>query len=157
PLYPTPNRKIFTRADCEKMVATGTLVGRYELIDGEIISKMGQKTPHAFVVMTVMNWLSGLFGSLRVRCQGPIEVAFEDREINEPEPDFAVLREPASAYLEKHPGPGDILLIIEASDTSLRFDLEVKSSLYARAGIPEYWVLDIGGRRLISHRAPETG
>ncbi len=112
PLGPTPNRKIFTRAECETMVETGMLAGRYELIDGEIISKMGQKPPHATVVVMLV---------------------------------------------EGHPGPGNVLLGVEISDSSLRFDLQKKASHYARTGVPEYWVIAIIGRRLICHRKPATG
>jgi Uma2 family endonuclease len=156
-LGPTPNRRKFTRAECEFLVDNELLTGRYELIDGEIISKMGQKRRHALAVALVTEWLIRLFGSLRVQGQTPIDVAEDDREVNEPEPDIAVLCSPATSYTATHPGPGEILLIVEVSDTSLRFDLLKKSALYARAAVPEYWVLNIADRRLIVHRSPEAG
>ena len=157
PMGETPNRKMWTRAECEFLVKEGMLKGRYELVDGEIISKMGQKRKHALTVALVTNWLMQVFGGLRVQCQLPIDVTEEDSETNEPEPDVIVLNQPTTDYVEAHPGPGAIALAVEIADTSLGFDLQKKASLYARTGIPEYWVLDVTGRRLFSHRNPETG
>jgi Uma2 family endonuclease len=77
-----------------------------------------------------------------------------DSTYSEPEPALAVTREATSAYVDRHPGPSDILLIVEVSDTSIRTDLLVKARLYARAGIPEYWALDLPNRRLHVHREP---
>ncbi len=57
--------------------------------------------------------------------------------------------------MSANPQPGDIRLLVEISDTSLKYDLSVKAALYARAGIFEYWVVDVNGRRLIAHRDPE--
>ena len=57
----------------------------------------------------------------------------------------------------RHPLPGDILLLIEVADTTLPLDLGEKATLYAEAGIPEYWVVDIEGRRLLAHRQPAGG
>lgn len=154
---PTPNRKVWTRSECEELVESGMLKGRYELVDGEIISKMGQKRNHALAVALVTSWLMKVFSGLRVQCQLPIDVTEEDKETNEPEPDVIVLNRPTTEYLDSHPGPGAVTLAVEIADTSLGFDLQKKASLYARSGIPEYWVLDVTGRRLFSHRKPETG
>lgn len=153
---PAPNRKRFTRAECEFLVDNNLLVGRYELIDGEIISKMGQKPPHAIAVTLITDWAVRLFGGRMVRCQLPIDVAGPDRDTNEPEPDVVALVKPATEFMDGHPGPGDICLIVEVADTSLRFDLQTKAALYARTGVPEYWVVDIIGRRIIIHRKPES-
>jgi Uma2 family endonuclease len=60
-------------------------------------------------------------------------------------------------FRSANPGPKDLHLVVEVSDTSLNFDLTTKAVLYARAGIPEYWVLDVSGRRLIVHRHPQSG
>jgi Uma2 family endonuclease len=56
-----------------------------------------------------------------------------------------------------NPHPSDISLLVEISDTTLTYDLTIKASLYARAGIVEYWVLDVAGRRLLCHRTPVSG
>jgi Uma2 family endonuclease len=59
--------------------------------------------------------------------------------------------------LRRNARPEDILLAVEVADTTLGFDLTTKAALYARAGIPEYWVLDVNGRRMIVHRDPQDG
>src|SRR5262247_2117502 len=91
---PAPNRKRWTRRECEFLVQNELLIGRYELIDGEVISKMGQKPPHAYVIMRLTTWLVAVFGGDFVRIQLPIDVAEVDNETNEPEPDAAVLSRP---------------------------------------------------------------
>src|SRR2546421_649943 len=151
---PAPNRIRWTRAQCEAIREAGVLTGRYELIDGEIISKMGQKPPHSVAVTLVLERLVALFGALYVRIQTTIDVAAADPIHNEPEPDAAVTAQPATAYFNRHPGPEDLVLLVEVSDTTLRFDRTTKAALYARAGIPEYWVLDLLGRALYVHRGP---
>lgn len=62
---------------------------------------------------------------------------------SEPQPDAAVVKEREDGYRKAHPLPEDVLLIIEVADTSVEFDMQVKAHLYARAGIPEYWVVDV--------------
>lgn len=160
-------RKRWTRNECEFLVQNELLVGRYELIDGEIPLKsdyrerkgeaqptMSQKRRHAIAIVLLIQWLISVFGGDRVQCQLPIDVASEDNDTNEPEPDAAVFVQPITTYVERHPGPVDLLLVVEVSDTTLRFDLRTKALPYARAGIVEYWVLDVTGRRLYVHRQP---
>jgi Uma2 family endonuclease len=84
-------------------------------------------------------------------------VALEDRERSEPEPDCAVPAEPGRVYFERHPRGDELLLLVEVSDTTSRFDRTVKSALYARASVPEYWVLDVSSRALYVHRHPAGG
>ncbi len=87
-------------------------------------------------------------------------MAPEDNARNQPEPDiFVVKRQYAdsSRFWSATPQPADIDLVVEISDTSLQFDLTTKASLYARAQIAEYWVLDVIGRRLLVHRNPQEG
>jgi Uma2 family endonuclease len=68
-----------------------------------------------------------------------------------------VLKREYSNFKSGNPQPHDLALVIEISDSSLAFDLTTKARLYARAGIEEYWVLDVAGRRLIAHRSPVSG
>jgi Uma2 family endonuclease len=150
----TPGRKRWTRKECEFLVESELLEGRYELIDGEVISKMGQKRPHSIALLALRDWLILLFGAVFVQDQIPMDVSDADPEYNEPEPDVAVTREPAADY-QNQPGPGDLVLVAEVSDMSLRFDCTKKALLYSRAGIHEYWVTDIVGRRILAHRSPE--
>ncbi|HLK60502.1 MAG TPA: Uma2 family endonuclease [Chthonomonadaceae bacterium] len=149
-----PNRKRWTRKECELLAQEGRLTGRYELIDGEILSKMGQKPLHRITLKLIAHWLSLLFGDLYVQTEDPILVPGEDGETNEPEPDIAVTLAPTTAYSDRHPRPDDLLLVVEVSDTTLRFDLSTKALLYARSGVREYWVMDVTDRRLYIHRTP---
>lgn len=154
---PAPHRRQITRRDCQCLVDNEALVGRYELIDGETNLKSGQKTPHAYVITRLTSWTVTTFGALFARIQMPIDVAEDENETNEPEPDTAVIRKSAEEYMSGNPPASDVLLAIEVADTSLRFDLITKAALYARARIPEYWVLDLNGRRIVAHRKPNAG
>ena len=151
---PAPNRKRWTRKECEFLRENGLLTGRYELIEGEIVSKLGQKPPHAFVIIRLTGWLVRVFGGDYVRIQLPVNVADQENETNEPEPDAAALGRPAVEFLQSAPDPADLLLVIEVSDTTARFDLTTRALLYSRAGIREYWVIDLPGRQLIAHHGP---
>lgn len=132
------------------------LTERYELLDGEIILKVGQNQPHAMTVSRVVFYLMGVFGPERVQTQTDIEVAVEDQATNRPQPDVAVLSQPDYEYTDTPQGT-DLVLVVEVSHTTLRDDLRTKAPLYARAGIPEYWVMDVSGRRLLAHQEPVDG
>ena len=150
-------RKRWTRAECELISMMGLWDGEHlELIDGELINKKGKSSPHVTATMLLHEWLAGVSGFMHVQHQASIDVAPADNPTNEPEPDLVVLREPVSRF-KANPRPEDILLAVEVADTTLAFDLTQKAALYARAGIPEYWVLDVTGRRLIVHREPADG
>jgi Uma2 family endonuclease len=152
-LPPTESgRKRWTRNDCEVLERIGFLQERYELLNGEIILKMGQNAPHAIAVVYVVAWLLSLFGRQRVRSQATMEVRREEQTANRPEPDALVLREP----LRRTPTGQDVLLVVEIADTSLADDLGFKVELYARAGVEEYWVLNLNQRRLTLFRYPNT-
>jgi Uma2 family endonuclease len=128
-----------------------------ELIEGELISKMGKKRPHVDTLTLLAEWLTRVFGGRFVNLEAPIDVAPQDNPTNEPQPDAIVLRRSYSGFRSTTPRPEDLDLIVEVADTSLVFDLATKAALYARAGIQEYWVLDIQGRRLMVHREPVAG
>jgi len=154
PYEPVPNRIRWTRKQCDTMRDDGILTGRYELVDGEILSKMGQKPAHAYVIQALLVWLAGLFGADYTRIQATIDLSDTSPDYDEPEPDAAVTAQPYTFFTNRHPRPEDLPLLIEVSDTTLRFDLNAKANLYALAGIREYWTVDITGRRLIVHRQP---
>ena len=151
---PFPHRRRWTRDECRRLVEMGFLTGRYELIDGEVLSLMGQNPPHRMTLMLIAGWLVSLFGFYSVQMQGPIAITGDEGETNEPEPDIAVTSRPTTACRARHPEPQELLLVVEVSDTTLGFDLNTKARLYARNGILEYWVMDINGRRLHRHRSP---
>jgi Uma2 family endonuclease len=147
----------YTREEVNRMEESGALVGRYELLEGHLIDKMGQNPPHARSLNRMYGWLLRVFGNVRLRNQQPIEVATGDRRRNDPQPDIAVVAEDKTEYDERHPRGDELTLIVEVADSSSRFDLSVKVGLYARAGVPEYWVMDISRRVLVTHREPEQG
>ncbi len=151
---PPPSTIKWTRHQCRAIQESGVLTGRYELIEGEIISKMGQKRPHAYVITRITAWLIALFGEDFVQFQLPILLLGEDNEMSEPEPDGAVLRQPAAAYRDETPYASEVLLVVEVSDSTLRFDQNTKAALYSRSGIPEYWVIDITKRQVFVYREP---
>lgn len=155
---PSPHRKRWTRAEYDFLVRSELLASeRYELIEGELLSTMGQGRMHVITVTLLTAWLGVLFGALRIQSQMPIDVSTEDIPNNVPEPDAAVLLLPVTEYRDRNPGPADILLVAEVSEATLNFDLRTKAALSARAGISEYWVFDLPGRRLLMHREPREG
>ncbi len=155
-LEPFVGRKRWTRDDCSMLERLGMLPNRYELIDGEVIEKVGQNLPHGTCVIKAILWLAGIFGGDFVRTQVTVEIAETDQATNRPEPDVFVLVKPAQEYTRTPPA-SELRLIIEVSDTTLRDDLQVKAPLYARANVPEYWVLDVSSRQLFVHRNPMNG
>jgi Uma2 family endonuclease len=134
----------------------GFLPERFELINGEIISKMSEGWQHATVCTYIRILLTLWFGGLRVREAHPIAMPqtqdpYQGRILI---PDLAVTAREASQY-RRHPGPEDLLLAVEIAFSSQVRDLEDKAALYAAAGIVEYWVVDVAGRRLFVHREPD--
>lgn len=128
---------------------------RVELLDGRIIEMVPIGQGHVASV-------NGLTQALVLACvnkaivsvQNPIRL---DR-LNEPQPDFAVLRLRPDFYATgDRPGPADVLLLVEVVDSSLRYDRTVKLPLYARAGIVEVWIVDLKRRVLHAHRRPTDG
>lgn len=151
-------RKQVTRDEFLQLLDSDVFEGRrYELIEGELIDKMGQKPPHASTIRRVLRLLVQILGIDRVLVQAPVEVAIADRKRNFPEPDLAFVREAKPDYEERHPNGDELLLAVEVADRSLRMDAKTKLDLYARAGVPEYWIIDLPSRRLIIHRTPVEG
>jgi Uma2 family endonuclease len=137
-----PRRHRITVDEYHRMAEVGLLApdARVELIDGEIIEMPPIGNPHAGTVDLLNRLIGRALGDLAiVRCQGPVQLG----NYSEPQPDFALLSPRDDFYMHRRPTPEDTLLAIEVSDTSLRFDLHTKMSLYARHRIPEFWVLDV--------------
>jgi Uma2 family endonuclease len=157
PIPSIPPRKRWTRTECAQLTSAGVLdYDHLELIEGELIDKMEKRRPHVVGVAKIAGWLQRAFGQDRVNSEAAIDVAPADNPINEPEPDVIVFRRAGGAYSYSIPQPDDVALVVEVSDSTLRFDLTVKAALYARAGITDYWVLDVNGRRMIVHRDPSA-
>lgn len=147
---------MWTREDCQRLAGMGLLPARWELVQGEIVSKMGTNLPHSMAAQRILAWLMAVFPSSWILPTCSIDVASEDNPTSEPEPDIVLLHRPAGE-LGRNPVPADIALLVEVSDSTLGHDLGPKASLYARAGIADYWVVDIQGGRVYQHRAPEAG
>jgi Uma2 family endonuclease len=126
---------------------------RVELIEGEIIDMPPMGSEHGGTVRELGRLLERSVGdSVLVSAQLPVHLS----DISEPVPDFALVRFRDDYYRKRHPGPEDTFLVIEVSYSSLRFDTQVKAQLYARHGIPEYWVVDLEGRRVRFFRSPRS-
>lgn len=118
---------------------------RMELIEGEIVLMMPPGPMHSSSNSRANRLMTQKAGDdLLVRCQEPIRI----NSHNEPQPDIAVVKPRKDAYALSHPDPDAVLLVIEVSDSSLEFDLNVKRLTYAKAEIAEYWVLDVNAREL---------
>jgi len=153
-----PHRKRWTREQCSLLESSGLFEReRLELVDGDLVSKMGKNRPHVNAVMLILVWLQKTFGEAFVDTESPIDVNSTDNAHSEPEPDLIVRDQERSRFISGNPQPQDIRLLVEVSDSTLDYDLTVKASLYARAEISEYWVLDVAGRRLVVHRGAVNG
>ena len=154
---PAPGRKLWTRAECAALEAAGLLdYSRHELVEGALIDRMGMNRPHGCGVQCLYAWLIGIFGWDFVNSEMPIGGAAADSAMSEPVPDVMVLKRSTWEF-PSNPQPADLHLVVEVSDSTLTFDRTTKAALYARAGILEYWVLDINGRCLIVHRELSAG
>ncbi len=127
---------------------------RVELIDGEIITMSPIGPEHGASVDTGNYFLVSLIRNRAiVRVQGNVRLD----DYNEPQPDFALLKWRDDFYRHQLPGPDDVLLIIEVSDSSLSYDRNRKLALYARFGIPEVWIANIPARAVETYRNPVDG
>ncbi len=135
------------------MAETGILTpeARVELVDGEMIDMVPISSVHAACVDRFVHFFSGRLGKAAIlRVQNPLRL----NEFTELQPDLALLKPRDDFYAGRHPGPGDVLLVVEVAASSLSYDRGVKLPLYAAAGIPELWLVDLDGRRLSVHREP---
>lgn len=143
----------WTLEDYHRMVAAGILTGRHvELINGEIVEMAPEGEPHAYSSDEAGEYLIYLLGTrAKVRQAKPITLLQSN---SEPEPDIAVVRRLGRDYREHHPYPENIYWLIEYANSSLNKDLEVKTKVYAAAGIPEYWIINLKQMQLIVFRSP---
>jgi Uma2 family endonuclease len=153
--FAAPSRHVVSVDAFHRMGETGILgpADRVELIDGEIIDMSPIGVLHAAIVARLASYFSQQLGARAiVWCQNPLRLD----DISEPEPDIVILRPRADFYTTAHPGPADVLLVIEVADSSLAYDLGTKVPLYARHGIPEVWVIDAATRQTSVFRRPTT-
>ena len=140
------SRETYARAVEAGIFGAGDLI---ELIEGELLTMTPQGSRHAAVATRVAARLGQAFGSgCHVRTQMPLAAGAD----SEPEPDVAIVDGSDFDYLEAHPATA--LLVVEVADDSLGRDRSVKQRLYARCGIPEYWIVALPVARLEVYRDP---
>jgi Uma2 family endonuclease len=147
------SRRRFTVDDYHRMVDAGILCenDRVELIDGEVVAMTPVGPRHnACVDRANKAFLIAVGDTAIIRTQGSVRL----NDFTEPEPDIVLLRPRADFYGSAHPGPPDILLIVEIAESSLSYDVSVKARLYAETGVSEYWLADLGNGVLRCYADP---
>jgi Uma2 family endonuclease len=153
---PLLNRWRFTVDDYHRMAKAGILRedARVELIDGEVVRMAPIGDRHVFCVDNLNEaFRPSATDRYRLSVQNPVRLSRH----NEPQPDLMLLRLPADRYAASLPGPDDVLLVVEVSDTTLAYDRRTKLPLYAAAGIPDAWLVNIPRRTIEVHREPREG
>lgn len=136
-----------------RMIETGILGEdeHVQLVDGLLVAMSPQGRPHAFVIQELNRLLvRALPDEYKVLTQLPLTLGDD----NEPEPDLAVVHARDAASRTEHPTAA--LLVVEVSGESLRFDRRSKAALYARAGVPEYWIVNLAESTIEVRRRPEA-
>jgi Uma2 family endonuclease len=150
---PEISRYYFSVAEFERMGEAGVFTkdARLELIEGEIIEMSPIGSRHAACVSFLNRFLNRTVGdSALVSVQNPIRL----NDFSEPEPDLALLRLRDDFYRDAHPTPADVLLIIEVADTTLAYDRQVKTPLYAKAGVAEIWIINLTEEQIEVYAEP---
>lgn len=145
----------WTLNDYHRMIEAGILNDRQvELLRGDIVEMVPEGEPHAYGSTAARKYLEQLLGErVEVRDGKPVTLA----DNSEPEPDLAIVEPLGREYRSHHPYPENIFWLIEYADASLSRDLELKSKIYAEAGIREYWVVNLKKLQLVVFRDPEDG
>jgi Uma2 family endonuclease len=142
----------FTVAEYHKLIEIGVLTenDRLELLDGYLVEKMPHNPVHDGTLQKVNRRLLALLpAGWEARVQMAITLS-----TSEPEPDVAVVRESPDGYTTRHPGPSDFGIVIEVSNTTLDSDRDDKIPLYARDGIPVYWIVNLIDRQVEVYEQP---
>lgn len=150
--HPVPRHRLTVR-EYHRLGDAGILGedNRVELFEGQLVDMSPIGPRHALAVDALNEHLvRAVAGRAAVRVQNPIELDGG----SESQPDIALVRRPWGGYPTAHPGPVDVLLLIEVADTSLEIDRGAKLELYARAAIPEFWLVDLTADRVLVHRDP---
>lgn len=151
PVSPLPVR-LFSVAEYHKLIEMGVLGESepVELLEGWIVNKMSRNNPHdASLSLTDAAIRSVLPAIWFVRVQMAVTLS-----TSEPEPDLAVVLGPGKRYTSQKPLPADIALLVESADTSLRHDRTTKARIYAREGIPVYWILNVVDKQIEVYTDP---
>ncbi len=148
-------KRLFTVSEYYQMAQAGIFSedDHVELLEGEIIQMSPIGSRHAACVDRLARLFFERVGrQVIVRVQNPVRLS----DYSEPQPDLALLKPRADFYSSEHPKPQDVLLVIEVCETSAEFDRSVKLPLYAQAGIPEVWLVDLSHERIEVHRKPSA-
>lgn len=139
------------RSEYYRMGELGFFNGqRVELVEGEVIVMSPMGAGHAAAITKAIRTLFQVFGEgFTIRVQLPLAIEPE----SEPEPDIAVVKGSPDDYIDEHPSTA--VLIVEIADTSLAYDRTEKAKVYARAGIPEYWIVNLLDRQVEVYRKPQ--
>ncbi len=143
----------FTVEEYHRMGEVGILGqdDRVELLGGELVEMTPIGSRHLACVVALNHLLveaSG--GRYFVSVQNPVRLGERD----EPQPDLSLLKARPDPEAEAPPGPEEVVLVVEVSDTTLSYDINVKLPLYAQSGVPEAWIVDLAGRRVEIHSDP---
>ena len=150
-----PKNRLWTTTEYHRMVESGLLneKSKVELLNGQIIEMSPIGTFHASCVKCISKLIRLLVGDQGIiGVQDPVML----NEYNEPEPDISILKYKKNFYADAHPGPDDILLVIEVADSSLSFDQEFKFPIYAEAGVNECWLVNIKEKQVERFSSPST-
>jgi len=142
----------FTVERYHQLIGSGyfTEADRFELLEGYLVTKMSKNAPHTSSMRKLIELLAAMLPpEWQYLSQDPITLAS-----SEPEPDIAVMRRAANAYADRHPGPADIGLVIEVSDSSLDTDQIDKLRIYARNAITVYWIVNLIDRQIEVYERP---
>ncbi len=150
-------KHLITAAEFTRMGEAGVFARdeRLELIEGEIVEMSPIGRRHAGRVRFLINLLTRMLADDEAVIDAQDPVVLGDH--SEPQPDVALLKPRADYYVDEHPRPSDVLLLIEVADTSLTYDREVKVPIYARYGVPEVWIADLEGGVVEVYRGPAAG
>ncbi|MBA3634703.1 MAG: Uma2 family endonuclease [Acidobacteria bacterium] len=154
-VQPQPRRLRFSVDEYYKMIELGMLKDyeKAEIIEGELIQKMPIGNRHAFIVDVLAEFLiKNVPDKIRVRVQNPVRIS----DYDEPEPDIT-LADLTKYDGKRHPRSSEVLLIVEVSDSTLKYDRDTKLSLYAEAEIPEVWIVNLKNDIIEVHQKPSSG
>ena len=145
-----PQVRSWTRAEYHRMAEFGFFDNCHvELVEGQVINMAAMNSAHAVAVDLACAALALAFGSAYyIRQQKPLVLS----DVSEPEPDIAAIKGSIRNFAAAHPTQAE--LVVEVADSSLKYDRGVKQALYAKAGICEYWILNLGDRQLETYRSP---
>lgn len=142
----------FSVSQYHEMIAAGILThdDPVELLEGWLVPKMVKNPPHSTARHLTTKALERMVpSSWHVRSQEPITLSD-----SEPEPDVAIVHGDPGQYELSHPGPETVALVVEVADASLGRDRSIKNQVYARAGIPVYWIVNLQERRIEIYTNP---